>query len=383
MRLIVYVDSVYREVDGTIYGERAFTLFLAALGAEVDLIVLGRLDPAPGPARYALPAQVRFVPLPHYASLSRPGPALASLGASLRLFWRELGHADGALLFGPYLHAQLFTGVASLRRRTVVLGVRQDFPVYIRQRRPTTRWMHAVADALEWAWRRWARSRPTVVVGPELASRYKGARSLLPIAVSLITSADIAAGEQAAQRSYDGPLQLLSVGRLDEEKNPLLLADILKALRDADSRWRMVVCGEGPLAGAVQARMEVLGVGDMVELAGHVPISDGLMELYRSSHVFMHVSWTEGFPQVLIEAFAAGLPSVATAVGGVPGAVGDAALLVPPGDSRAAVRAAQRIAADAELRERLISAGLAEARRHTLELEVRRLVAFVRAAGSG
>jgi glycosyltransferase involved in cell wall biosynthesis len=106
------------------------------------------------------------------------------------------------------------------------------------------------------------------------------------------------------------------------------------------------------------------------------------MERYRRSHVFMHVSWTEGFPQVLIEAFAAGLPSVATAVGGVPGAVGDAALLVAPGDAAAAVSAAQRIAADVELREGLIAAGLATARAHTVELEVRRLVAFIR-TGAG
>ena len=45
------------------------------------------------------------------------------------------------------------------------------------------------------------------------------------------------------------------------------------------------------------------------------------------------MSWTEGLPQVLFEAFAAGTPVVATAVGGVPEAVGDAALLIPPGDA--------------------------------------------------
>ena len=68
-------------------------------------------------------------------------------------------------------------------------------------------------------------------------------------------------------------------------------------------------------------------------MLGYVPIDGGLLDLYRSSHAFLHVSWTEGLPQTLFEAFASGLPVVATAVGGVPAAVGDAALLVEPGDA--------------------------------------------------
>ena len=60
----------------------------------------------------------------------------------------------------------------------------------------------------------------------------------------------------------------------------------------------------------------------------------------HSSDVFLHVSWTEGVPQVLFEAFAAGLPVVATDVGGVAQAVDGAALLVAPGDALAAAKRA-------------------------------------------
>ena len=105
--------------------------------------------------------------------------------------------------------------------------------------------------------------------------------------------------------------------------------------------------------------------------------SAALAELYRSSHALLHVSWTEGLPQVLFEAFAAGLPVVATEVGGVPAAVGDAALLVPPGDAEAPARALDRIATDPALRERLTEAGLARVREHTLEAEARRVAEFL------
>ena len=98
-------------------------------------------------------------------------------------------------------------------------------------------------------------------------------------------------------------------------------------------------------------------MADAAELIGYVPIDEGLLDLYRGCHALLHVSWTEGVPQILFEAFAAGLPVVATAVGGVPDAVGDDALLVPPGDAQAAASALARIAREPELRDRLVAGG--------------------------
>jgi glycosyltransferase involved in cell wall biosynthesis len=182
--------------------------------------------------------------------------------------------------------------------------------------------------------------------------------------------------EVALARSYDGELTVLTVGRLDTEKNPLLLAEILALLAN-DERWRLVICGDGPMHDELQSRLSELGVLDRVQLRGYVPIDSGLLELYRSSHMFLHVSWTEGFPQVLIEAFAAGLPTVATAVGGVPAAAEGAALLVQPGDPGATADALRRLATDTELRQRLVEAALERARGCTLEAESERLARFI------
>jgi glycosyltransferase involved in cell wall biosynthesis len=377
VRTLVYVDSVYRQLDGAVYGEVAFTSFLAGLSAEMQVTIIGRLDDTEKPAPYRIPDDVRFVPLPHYESLRDPRAALAPLASSLRCFWSTLGEADTVWLFGPYLLSQLFIILALIRRRRVVLGVRQDFPIYVRQRRPTLRWMHISADILEWGWRMWARWLPTAVVGPQLADNYRSARRLLAITVSLVRDQDIVDDGRHPRRSYDAELQVLSVGRLDEEKNPLLLADALSLLRERDPRWRMVICGEGTLRERLIERLTALGLMDAVTLTGHLPLHEGLLDLYRSSHAFLHVSRTEGFPQVLIEAFASGVPVVATAVGGVPVGVGDAAILVAPEDAPAAADAVGRLATDAALRDRLIAAGLRKAREHTLEREVRRVADFM------
>jgi glycosyltransferase involved in cell wall biosynthesis len=94
------------------------------------------------------------------------------------------------------------------------------------------------------------------------------------------------------------------------------------------------------------------------------------------------MSLTEGLPQVLYEAQAAGLPIVATDVGGVGAALrrGELGLLVPPSDPEAAARGLERVRDDAALRVWLIRSGLEAVRHETLEAQLDRLAEFVRAA---
>jgi phenylacetate-CoA ligase len=127
----------------------------------------------------------------------------------------------------------------------------------------------------------------------------------------------------------------------------------------------------------LEERLRDLGVAERVELRGYVPYGPELLALYQDSHALLHVSWTEGFPQVLVEAFAAGLPVVATDVGGV-AAAGEAVRLIPPGDATTAAAELGAIAADAALRDALIRAGHDYAATRTATAEVRRVADFVR-----
>jgi glycosyltransferase involved in cell wall biosynthesis len=300
------------------------------------------------------------------------GPALGGMARSLGRFWRLLGGVDAVWLLGPHPLALAFAVMAALRGKGVALGVRQDWPALVRGRHPGRRWVHGVADALEGVWRLLARRLPTVVVGPRVAENYAGARQLLEISVSLVREQDLAEPEERPWRG-----RVLSVGRLDAEKNPLLMAEILRLLVEGGGDWHLTICGEGPLEGALRERLRELGLEERAELVGYLPLHGGLLDRYRASDALLHVSLTEGLPQVLLEAFAAGLPVVATAVGGVPGALGDAGLLVPPRDAGAAASALERLAGDPGLRERLSGAGLERVRDRTLEAESGRVAAFL------
>ncbi len=382
MRLAVYLDYVHRRERDRVYAPRAFALFVAGLCREFDrVVVAGRVDPEPGRSHYPLDRELGFVEMPHYTSAADPRQLARALWGGLRQWNRVLSDVDVVWVLGPQGLALPLALLALMRRRRVVLGVRQDLPAYARSRHPRRPVVHLAADLLDAAFRGLGRLVPVIAVGPALAARFARARAVLPLTVSLVSDEDVE--DPPPARDWAGERVVLSVGRLEEEKNPLLLADVLAQLRATDPRWRLAVCGEGPLEGALRDRLRQLGVADAAELRGYLPLQKGLRDAYRQAHAFLHVSRTEGVPQVLYEAFAAGLPVVATAVGGVEQAAGDAALLIGPDDAGAAARRLRQLAGDETLRKRLVRSGTARVREHTSEAELARAAAFIRGDAVG
>ena len=131
------------------------------------------------------------------------------------------------------------------------------------------------------------------------------------------------------------------------------------------------------MADELRARLAELGIADLAVLRGYVQHGAELREAYDSSDVLLHVSWTEGLPQVILEAFAARLPVVATDVGGIGAAVGGATVLIPPGAVDAAVAALRRVKDSPELRAGLMEAGTEYAHEHSTEAEIQKLLSFM------
>jgi len=385
MRLGIYTDTLYWTDGESLGNSRAFTRFLTSLPPRVDEVVLfGRLAPAPGRAEYSLSTSgVRFVALPHYPRVRAVIQMARAARRSAAVFRDELADLDAVWIFGPHPMALLFAAIARRRGVPLVLGVRQDYPRYVAGRLPGPAWAWAVpaARALDAGFRRLARRAPAVVVGDELAQRYANGAPVLSTGFSLIGSDDVVDADAAAARSWDGTILLVSVGRLDPEKNPLLLVELMALLEAREpGRRRLTVVGDGALREELERAVAERGLGSVVEFAGELRSGSELWAAYRRAHAFVHVSLTEGIPQVLYEAAAAGLPVVATAVGGVPAALrdGELGLLVPPRDADALAAALARLAAEPALRERLIRAGLEAVRTETMDAQLDRVAEFVR-----
>ncbi len=383
-RVGVFSDLLYRRDGDGLSSHQAFVRFVTSLPPRVDEVALfGRVKPTPERSHYALPtAGVRFVELPHYPRVTSVGGQLRAYSEARQRFVRELDSLDLVWIFGPHPMAVGLARSAAREGTPVVLGVRQDYPSYIRHRLPNPFWAWAVpvAHGLEWTFRRMARRHPTVALGHEIASAYAPGAPVLETGFPLISRADIASLDESLDRPWDGELRAVSVGRIDAEKNPLLLADIAEGLRDRLPNWRLDVVGDGPLLGPLTDRVETKRLGGTVQFHGYVANGPALWDRYRQGHAFLHVSQTEGLPQVIAEAQSAGLPIVATAVGGVPAAIEHErnGLLIPPDDAGAAIDALERLQLDHDLRATLITEGLRRARAETMETQLDRVAAFLR-----
>ena len=122
------------------------------------------------------------------------------------------------------------------------------------------------------------------------------------------------------------------VGRLSREKGPDLLIDALTHLRDVPIR--VVVFGDGPQGPALLEQARASGVAKRIDWRGAIP---GAARLLRAFDAFVLSSRTEGTPIALLEAMAAGVPAVATHVGGVPDVVSPAEAELVPGESPIAI----------------------------------------------
>jgi glycosyltransferase involved in cell wall biosynthesis len=152
----------------------------------------------------------------------------------------------------------------------------------------------------------------------------------------------------------EGERLILGVGRLSKEKAQIDLLRAFKKLGDtrAEIKARLVIVGDGPERGPLEEAAASLGIGDRVVFTGEVKNVD---VYYAAADLLVNPSHSEGSPYVLLEAMAAGLPMVATAVGGVPELIenNETALLVPASDPQAMADAIARVLSNEKLAGRL------------------------------
>jgi glycosyltransferase involved in cell wall biosynthesis len=196
----------------------------------------------------------------------------------------------------------------------------------------------------------WSARLSARIVAPsqEMADAYGRAFGLGPGRFAVIANAaavrppspglDRAALRAACGAGPGDPLALC-VARLQPEKG---LAELVAAAARVPG-LRVAVAGEGPDRAALEAAIAAAGVGDRVRLLGR---RADVGDLLAVADLFCLPSRHEGLPISLLEALGAGVPCVATAVGGVPGLLEGTGILVPPQDPVALADALAALAGD-------------------------------------
>ena len=220
-----------------------------------------------------------------------------------------------------------------------------------------------------------------VCVGEDEAEKYRGRHDhvmYLPNGVDCRLFEGMAR-ESLAPLMPKTSLSLLCVARIDRQKNQMMLVEWLA--RNPQATVRLV----GPVTqpdyrAEIEARAEQLGVSGRLSFAGALkPASEELLREYANADVFVLPSRHEPFGIVVLEAWAAGLPVVASDVGGLGrlcAAHPEAAVTFSPGDIDALDDALRRVGGDAALRGRLSAAGRAAASESDWRKLAKRVVDF-------
>lgn len=175
--------------------------------------------------------------------------------------------------------------------------------------------------------------------------------------------------------------QLLFLGWLESHKGIFELLEVCERLSPMHT-FRMVIAGDGCAASEARAFMKMKNLSGVVDFVGWVE-GEALESLLAASDIFILPSWSEGFPNSMIEAMAAKLAVVVTAVGNIPGLVtdGQEALVVPPMQIDLLRYAVESLLLDRVLREEIAERGYAFARENfSVESSINNLVMVVEKA---
>lgn len=162
------------------------------------------------------------------------------------------------------------------------------------------------------------------------------------------------------------------VAKLSPIKGHRYLLEAMRLLRESRPEAALMIVGDGPLRTRLEQQTTELGLADDVRFVGS---RDDVASLLKVMSVFVLSSTSEGSPNAVLEAMAAGLPVVATDVGGLPEMVssGRTGVLVPPREPIALAAALSDLLGDAERAAAMGRAARdAVEREHDLDLVVRR-----------
>jgi glycosyltransferase involved in cell wall biosynthesis len=351
---------------------------LEPLGFDVTL-VHGALSHGEGDMRYLLSPATRTIFVAPLMREIRPWSDLHALIALYRIVRRERPLIVHTHMAKAGLLGRLAAALYNLTRG--------DHPrvriVHTYHGHVLEGYFGGLKTSLIIALERWLakRSDALIAIAPavrdELLTGYgigrAGQYHLIPLGFNLMPFATLdRQARDAARRELqiltDAPV-VTTVGRLTAIKDQARLLAIARQVADRRPNLVVLIAGDGELREQLEARAAALG------LAGHVRFLGwrrDLATIYAATDVFALTSRNEGTPVALIEAMAAGVPGVATNVGGVPTVIADASMgvLVERDDDAGFVAGVMRLL-DASDRPAMA----ARARAHVLErFDSRRLV---------
>jgi glycosyltransferase involved in cell wall biosynthesis len=283
--------------------------------------------------------------------------------------WRLSRRLRGAAVVHAHMYRASVPGTIAgrLARVPVVLGQIHNVDTW---ETPRQRWME----------RRLAHRRTaTIAVSRRVQEEVCRTLRLSPERVPIITNGiDLAPFEspldrgavRAELRIAQGEVAIVCAARLHPRKNHRGLLQALVRLPADLPPWRLLIAGDGPERATLEKQVVAHGLLPRVRFLG---MRDDIPRVLRACDVSVLASEREGFSNVVVESLAAGLPLVATDIGGNAEAIreGETGFLVEPADVEEFAERLARLIANAALRVRMGAAARESAGQFSLDAMVR------------
>jgi glycosyltransferase involved in cell wall biosynthesis len=195
----------------------------------------------------------------------------------------------------------------------------------------------------------WYTSKADIVITPSLYLKnivlgWGVSEKKIKVIYNAVPLKNLFLSNQKNNKNYD----VITVSRLVPWKGIERLIEVC-----IENNWTLRIIGDGPMMS--QLRKLSLGREDLISFSGYVRKDDVQTEI-RNSKVFVLNSSYEGLPHIVIEAKAAGVPVVATSVGGTPETIDHMinGILIPEGDSRCLITAIKKLLNSSEIANFLV-----------------------------
>jgi 1,2-diacylglycerol 3-alpha-glucosyltransferase len=380
MHIAFFTDTFFPQVNGVAkvvetladgFAERGHEVTICTTSSKEHPVTLpGKLRKAPNPRiiRYA------SATLPTYKELRVTVPTV--LGS---LWWLEQSRPDIIHVHTPFGMGWEAVAVSKMYGIPLIGTLHTFLVEYARHHVPYSKAFTPITNRIEPTFYNRCKliTSPSRALADELTQRkIKRPIIILQNPTDIEQFAVTPAMRTSARKKYgleEKDRALLYLGRLSTEKNLSTLLRVAAPVLNKPGR-KLILVGDGPARTDLEKEAEHLGIKDAVVFTGVLHGADRI-DAFAAADLFVTASLTENQPMTIIEAKAAGRPTVAFAARGIPEMIKERenGFLIPENDAAAFTKAIEKVLSDDPLRVKMSASALSSAQTYGLNRTLTRL----------
>lgn len=318
----LYTESIYLKNENNLSSNDIFILFFRKLFPDREINLIGRTTSCSTNNGFTLKRNEKLTELSYYKSINSllmllPFYLLNNLKAIFRFV------KTNSILFvaTPSPLSIILLKLFLLKKKRVVIFVRQDTRELIKLRHGGFL-SKIVTNFLESTVEKTVKNNPSIIVlafGRQIEKRYRlFSSNVYAIADTRYSKNDIISIDDIRSINWRKVINLIYVGRLEHGKGiENLLETVYNLKRLAPEKFHLTIIGDGTYKNHLINLCDQLDISKEVKFRGFVPFGKELLSSLRQHDIFILPSLSEGLPQVILEAMACGILTIATNAGSI------------------------------------------------------------------